>query len=127
MKMNPETQSTLADRLNELLRLKQINKMELARIADVSPQSVNGWFKRGSISKNSAIKIASTLEISLPWLLGEPEVLDSGLSADEKRLLEVFNRLPPIERKNMLLAFEMRLQELIGFYEKYANPNGKGN
>ncbi|MDK9364204.1 helix-turn-helix domain-containing protein [Lelliottia wanjuensis] len=126
MNKDTESQNKLADRLNELLRLKGINKMELAKIAEVSPQSVNGWFKRGSISKASAIKIAAALDVSLSWLLGESEEPDTDLSSEEKRLLEVFNRLPPIERNNMLAAFEMRLQELISFYEKYANPNGKG-
>lgn len=111
----------VTQRLNELLREKRITKADLARVAGVSPQSVNGWFKRGSISKEAAASISREYGASIPWLLGESS-REGELRPEEERLLEVFNRLPPIERNNMLAAFEMRLQELIEFYTKYANP-----
>ncbi|HGB1823194.1 TPA: transcriptional regulator, partial [Salmonella enterica subsp. enterica serovar Bahrenfeld] len=58
----------------------------------------------------------------LAWLLGESESKEqTALTPEEKRLLDVFNKLPPTERNNMLLAFEMRLQELMEFYTKYVN------
>ena len=43
------------------------------------------------------------------------------LSEDEKRLIRTFREFPPVEAKNMLLAFEMRLKKLYDFYEKYAS------
>ncbi len=108
-------------RLKELIEKKRVSKADLARVASVSPQSVNGWFKRGSISKEAAAKISNEYGVSLTWLLGESDQ-DGELRPDEIRLLEVFNRLPPTERSNMLAAFEMRLQELVAFYSKYVNP-----
>ncbi|TNV22854.1 helix-turn-helix transcriptional regulator [Buttiauxella sp. B2] len=111
----------ITQRLNELVKSKGVSKAELARVAGVSPQSVNGWFKRGSISKEAAAKLSAEYDVSLSWLLGEGKQ-EGELTAEEQRLLKVFNQFPPIERNNMLLAFEMRLQELREYYSKYVNP-----
>ncbi|EGH2794931.1 helix-turn-helix transcriptional regulator [Salmonella enterica] len=117
-----QEESIVAKRLNELLRSTHTTKANLARVAGVSPQSVNGWFKRGSISKEAASRLSHEFGVSLAWLLGESESKDHAtLSPEEERLLYAFNQLPPTERNNMLLAFEMRLQELKDFYTKYVN------
>lgn len=62
-----------------------------------------------------------------PLLIQESGVNSTGefteLSEDEKRLIRTFREFPPVEARNMLLAFEMRLKKLYDFYEKYAsNP-----
>ncbi|MCZ0221750.1 helix-turn-helix domain-containing protein, partial [Escherichia coli] len=46
-----------------------VKKVELSKIAEVSPQAVNNWFKTGLISKDSANKLASELGVSIDWLL----------------------------------------------------------
>lgn len=118
-----QEESIVAKRLNELMRSTRTTKANLARVAGVSPQSVNGWFKRGSISKEAASRLSHEYGVPLAWLLGESESKEHAtLSPEEERLLDVFNKLPPTERNNMLLAFEMRLQELMDFYAKYVNP-----
>lgn len=99
--------------------------MEMARIAEVSPQSVNGWFKRGSISKESAMKISAALGVSLNWLLGHDTPSENELTQDERELIQVYRQFPPTEQRNMLSAFSMRLQELRAYYERYVNPNNK--
>ncbi len=120
-KKEPQDEPLVTQRLNELVREKRVTKADLARVAGVSPQSVNGWFRRGSISKEAAASLSREYGVSIPWLLGESSQ-DGQLRPEEVRLLEVFNKLPPTERNNMLAAFEMRLQELITFYAKYAAP-----
>lgn len=118
-----QEESIVAKRLNELMESTRTSKASLARVAGVSPQSVNGWFKRGSISKEAASRLSQEYGVPLAWLLGESESKEqTALTPEEKRLLDVFNKLPPTERNNMLLAFEMRLQELMEFYAKYVNP-----
>ncbi len=64
-----------ASRPDELIKLAGLSKAELARIAGVSPQAVNNWFKRGEIGKDSAIKISAHTGISLSWLLGEDDAV----------------------------------------------------
>ncbi|MBV4366257.1 helix-turn-helix domain-containing protein [Erwinia phyllosphaerae] len=123
MKKTELNESTLTSRLSQLQKLKGLSKMDMAKIAGVSPQSVNGWFKRGSISKTSAMKLSTALDVSLSWLLGEGGDQQSELSADEMQLIEIYRQLGASEKRNMLAAFEMRLQEIKDYYEKYAAPN----
>ena len=109
---------TLVDRLSEL-NGRGITKSDMARIAGVTPQSVNGWFKKGVISKKSALAVADAAGVSVPWLLGEDVGEKDGLKADEQRLLELYRQLPEEERENMLRIFSLRLKELDQLYEKY--------
>ncbi|ATU15845.1 TPA: helix-turn-helix domain-containing protein [Klebsiella pneumoniae] len=109
---------TLVERLTEL-NGRGMSKSDMARIAGVTPQSVNGWFKKGVISKKSALAVADAAGVSLPWLLGEDVNEKNGLKADEQRLLELYRQLPEEEQKNMLRIFALRLKELDELYEKY--------
>ncbi|HDY7345902.1 TPA: helix-turn-helix domain-containing protein [Klebsiella pneumoniae] len=109
---------TLVERLTEL-NGRGMSKSDMARIAGVTPQSVNGWFKKGVISKKSALAVAEAAGVSLPWLLGEDVNEKNGLKADEQRLLELYRQLPEEEQKNMLRIFALRLKELDELYEKY--------
>lgn len=64
-------------RPEELLKAANVTKAGLARLAEVSPQAVNNWFKRGEIGKTAAIKIAASTGLSLSWILGEDSGSDS--------------------------------------------------
>ncbi|ELY5938865.1 helix-turn-helix domain-containing protein [Cronobacter malonaticus] len=98
------------------------SRSDMARIAEVSPTSVTNWFKRGTISKESAAKLAAAARTSLSWILTGAEEGGGAFSADELELIDVYRGLPPIERRNMLAAFQMRLQQLKEFYANYADP-----
>ncbi|WP_235056552.1 LexA family transcriptional regulator [Pantoea sp. AS-PWVM4] len=69
--------SKATTRLDELLKAANLSKADLARIAGVSPQAVNNWFKRGEIGKDSAIKISAATGLDLSWVLGESEQMYS--------------------------------------------------
>ncbi|BCU56027.1 hypothetical protein ENKO_26210 [Enterobacter kobei] len=96
-----------------------MTKSDMARVAGVTPQSVNGWFKKGVISKKSALAVADAAGVSVPWLLGEDVGEKDGLKPDEQRLLELYRQLPDEEQQNMLRIFAIRLKELDELYEKY--------
>ncbi|NIG76749.1 helix-turn-helix transcriptional regulator [Klebsiella sp. Ap-873] len=115
-----ESNNKLAERLNEILHQRRISKVELANIAGVSPQSVNGWFKKGTISKSSAMKLAAAFDVPVTWLFGEDENASKSdeLTDEEQRLLAVFRKLHGVERQNMLETWEARLEELREFYSK---------
>ncbi|MCR4457610.1 helix-turn-helix domain-containing protein [Pseudescherichia sp. L3] len=108
----------LVERLSEL-NGRGMTKSDMARIAQVTPQSVNGWFKKGVISKKSALAIADAAGVSMPWLLGEDVGEKDGLKPDEQRMLELYRQLPQAEQENMLRIFSIRLKELDELYEKY--------
>ncbi|QHP58568.1 helix-turn-helix domain-containing protein [Pectobacterium carotovorum] len=106
-------------RLTELMELKGISKAEMARIAGVSPQSVNNWFNRGTVGKSSALKLAEALGVSVAWLLGEDVEESTGLSSDEMKMLNLYRQLPEAERERMIDLFQLRLKELDEYVEKY--------
>lgn len=108
----------LVERLTEITN-RGITKADMARIAGVTPQAVNGWFKKGVISKKSALAIADSVGISVAWLLGEDVGEKDGIKPDEQRLLELYRQLPDEEKQNMLRIFALRLKELDKLYEKY--------
>ena len=113
-----EPNLVLVERLTEITN-RGVTKADMARIAGVTPQAVNGWFKKGVISKKSALAIADAVGISVAWLLGEDVGEKDGLKPDEQRLLELYRQLPEEEQQNMLRIFAIRLKELDELYEKY--------
>jgi len=108
----------LVERLSEL-NGRGMTKSDMARVAGVTPQSVNGWFKKGVISKKSALAVADAAGVSVPWLLGEDVGEKDGLKPDEQRLLELYRQLPEEEQQNMLRIFALRLKELDELYDRY--------
>ncbi len=116
--MRKEPNLVLVERLTEITD-RGVTKADMARIAGVTPQAVNGWFKKGVISKKSALAIADAVGISVAWLLGEDVGEKDGLKPDEQRLLELYRQLPEEEQQNMLRIFALRLKELDELYEKY--------
>lgn len=113
-----EPNLVLVERLTEITD-RGVTKADMARIAGVTPQAVNGWFKKGVISKKSALAIADSVGISVAWLLGEDVDEKDGMKPDEQRLLELYRQLPDEEQQNMLRIFALRLKELDELYEKY--------
>lgn len=102
MKMNSAKPSmSKTERLDELLRLTGLTKADLARIAEVSPQAVNGWFKRGEIGKDSAKKIATDKGLNLSWILGESdqpyETNQQNLTHDVEVVGNIMNGLIPVK------------------------------
>ena len=114
----------LVERLTELTH-RGMTKSDMARIAGITPQSVNGWFKKGAMSKESAL--ADAAGVSVPWLLGEDVSEKDGLKPDEQRLLELYRQLPEEEQQNMLRIVSLRLKELDELYAKYMGRRIKGD
>lgn len=98
----------------------------MARIAGVSPTSVTNWFKRETISKESAAKLAAAARVSLSWILTGAEDSGGVFSEDEMALVDTYRALPPVEQRNMLAAFQMRLQQLREFYKNHVDPTTRG-
>lgn len=121
-----EPNQVLIARLTEITE-RGVTKADMARIAGITPQAVNGWFKKGVISKKSALAIADAVGVSVAWLLGEDVGEMSGIKPNEQRMLELFRQLPEDEQENMLRIFSIRLKELDAMYEKYMNRRIKGD
>ena len=126
MKNTEELNNQLIARLEEITQ-RGISKADMARIAGVTPQAVNGWFKKGVISKKSAIALAEAANVSVTWLLGEKVSGDSGLKPNESKMLRLFRQLPEAEQERMIDTFEVRLKEIDDYVEKYLRGRFKAS
>lgn len=126
MKNTEELNNQLIARLEEITQ-RGISKADMARIAGVTPQAVNGWFKKGVISKKSAIALAEAANVSVTWLLGEKVSEDSGLKPNESKMLRLFRQLPEAEQERMIDTFEARLKEIDDYVEKYLRGRFKAS
>lgn len=126
MKNTEELNNQLIARLEEITQ-RGISKADMARIAGVTPQAVNGWFKKGVISKKSAIALAGAANVSVTWLLGEKVSEDSGLKPNESKMLRLFRQLPEAEQERMIDTFEVRLKEIDDYVEKYLRGRFKAS
>ncbi|NWC66036.1 helix-turn-helix domain-containing protein [Cedecea sp. P7760] len=118
MKQTNDLDEQLISRLVEITE-RGISKADMARIAGVTPQAVNGWFKKGAISKKSAIAIAEAANVSVAWLLGEEVSEKTGLKSNEGKMLNLFRQLPESEQEKMIDLFQLRLKEIDDYVEKY--------
>ena len=126
MKNTDDLNNQLVARLEEITQ-RGISKADMARIAGVTPQAVNGWFKKGVISKKSAIALAEAANVSVTWLLGEKVSEDSGLKPNESKMLRLFRQLPEAEQERMIDTFEVRLKEIDDYVEKYLRGRFKAS
>ena len=126
MKNTEELNNQLIARLEEITQ-RGISKADMARIAGVTPQAVNGWFKKGVISKKSAIALAEAANVSVTWLLGQKVSEDSGLKPNESKMLRLFRQLPEAEQERMIDTFEVRLKEIDDYVEKYLRGRFKAS
>ena len=126
MKNTDDLNNQLVARLEEITQ-RGISKADMARIAGVTPQAVNGWVKKGVISKKSAIAIAEAANVSVTWLLGEKVSEDSGLKPNESKMLNLFRQLPEAEQERMIDTFALRLKEIDDYVEKYLRGRFKAN
>nr|WP_023640403.1 helix-turn-helix domain-containing protein [Dickeya zeae] len=118
MRKNDGIDTQLISRLTEITE-RGISKADMARIAGITPQAVNGWFKKGVISKKSAVAVAEAAGVSVAWLLGEKVDEENGLKEREREMLQLFRQFPEAEQDKMITLFQLRLKELDDYVEKY--------
>lgn len=75
----------ISDRIKYLLAKEGLKQRDLAESLSTSPQTVNNWIKRDSLSRDAAQQIAEKFGYSLDWLL-------SGSGAPKK---DQENSIPP--------------------------------
>lgn len=112
-----EPNLVLVERLTEITD-RGVTKADMARIAGVTPQAVNGWFKKAwlvKISTGHSRRCWHLCRTATRWGRWRKD----GLKPDEQRLLELYRQLPEEEQQNMLRIFAIRLKELDELYEKY--------
>ena len=102
-----------AERLSTEMDRQGIDQSELAARIGVTQGAISKILVGRTANSRLLPKIASTLGVSLPWLLGESEGLEDStgyeaLGMQERQWLDALNDLAPEDRKMLLhLAFRL--------------------
>ena len=106
-----------ADRLKERMAAAGLSQSELARRVGVSQASINkltsGGSKRGSAYIHRIARELSTTPAYLNGETNDPlgEVPELRLSADERRLLDIYRELPKKDRAALKLLVHRMVQD----------------
>ncbi len=98
------------DRLKELMIEKNINQVELSKEIDFAQRTISMWLLGQTEPKQTALtRLAQFFGCSLDYLVGLEDDfgnvavnINANLSAEEKTLLELFNKLPEVRRKTII-------------------------
>lgn len=133
---NTNKHQAFADRLNAEMRKQRMSVKDLSTACMVTYEMARRYTLGTAKPRDEKLsRIAEWLGVEPSWLdYGESttdplshspavtpqkteEVGEFGnLSDDEKRLLRAFRRLPYIEARNMMFAFESRYDEIVEHY-----------
>ena len=93
-----ETSGTkIVDRIDGLLKDKNLKRQAIYDITGISPNSFSNWAIRGTIpAADTAIKIAHFLGVSVEWLVTGKD--PNGLSEEEQALLSDYHDITDTER-----------------------------
>lgn len=134
---NTNKHQDFADRLNAELRKQRKSVKELSTACKVTYEMARRYTMGTAKPRDEKLsRIANWLGVAQSWLdygdgdqkhedapseaVSKPEVEQgefSNLSEDEKRLLRAFRKLPYIEARNMMFAFEDRHDEIVEYYK----------
>jgi transcriptional regulator with XRE-family HTH domain len=103
----------IGTRIRQIRASKKATQAEMAKEVGVSPATVSGWeIGDFGISLETAIRVAKFGEVSLDWLLKDRSPAQNndpkdGLTPEEQRLLESFQRLSKTSQTAVLRVTEM--------------------
>ena len=99
----------IVERIDKLLKERNENRNILAPAVGIRPQTISGWSTRGTIpAADTALNIANYFGVSVEWLLTGRE--RDGLSAEERRLVDMWRELDARDRQDVLGIVEMKLE-----------------
>lgn len=109
--------SSIADRIDQIIKEKNVNKSKLAQIAGVTNQAVTFWSKRNQISIDAARKICDALNLSLDWLLtGNTTKYNDGvpLSEIENNTVDEWDNNTPLGLDEVAVPFYKSIELAAG-------------
>lgn len=98
------------DRIDLILKQKNLKRMALANELKQSVQAFTDWKRRDSIpSADIVVQIADFLNVSTDWLITGQEKKEEKLSADERNMLEAYRLLDEKDRQELKAIAELKL------------------
>lgn len=108
------------DRLNELIKQKDITRNKLLMKLKLNKSSILMWEKRNSIPKQATLeKIADYFNVSTDYLLGKTDIAEitpiteSDLTKSERELLEFYKKTEDSDKAH-IKALVRAVDKLLG-------------
>lgn len=98
------------DRLKELMIEKNVNQVELSKQIDFAQRTISMWLLGQTEPKQTALtRLAQYFGCSIDYLVGIEDDFgnvsvnaNADLTAEEKTMLELFNKLPEVRRRTVI-------------------------
>lgn len=102
--MREESAEQIRQQLKRLLSIRELSHAQVAVKSGIPRSNISKFLdgRRNEMGIGAVIEIARALDVSLDWLAGLPKGNPRELEPDEKRLLELYRRLPPDGQRLML-------------------------
>lgn len=89
----------IVDRIDNLLKKKNENRVTLAEVLGIKPQNISAWSTRGTVpAADICLRIAEYLGVSVEWLVTGKE---TALTSEEKTLLKQWKILTPDQKDTL--------------------------
>lgn len=111
--------SEMAAKLTMAINASGFTKAEIARQLHTTPQAVNGWTKKGKISKSNLIALASLLGRTVESIVLDNSVMSGPHNIKEPNTVYMLFDDEEIEKIKTIADYEgMTLDECINFLVK---------
>lgn len=117
----PEKVATIAERLNEAIKLKGKKQIDLVQGTGVNKSTISRYLRGEREPKQTALlKLARVLDVSEAWLMGFDVSMERNktltserqmLSEGEKMLLELFNQVPKDQQRMVIEMIRVALKK----------------
>ena len=94
----------IVERIDNLLKERNLNRVVLAEAIGIKPQNISAWSVRGTVPAGDiCLKIAEYLNVSIEWLIYGKE---DGISNEERWLLSQWKSLDTVQKDTVRTLLE---------------------
>lgn len=106
----------IVERIDNLLKERNLNRVALAEAIGIKPQNISAWSVRGTVPAGDiCLKIAEYLNVSVVWLISGRE---DGMSNEERWVLSQWKRLDAVQKDTVRTLLEKWESDRTAFEKK---------
>ena len=106
----------IVERIDNLLKERNLNRVALAEAIGINPQNISAWSVRGTVPAGDiCLKIAEYLNVSVVWLICGRE---DGMSNEERWVLSQWKSLDAVQKDTVRTLLEKWESDRTAFEKK---------
>lgn len=106
----------IVERIDNLLKERNLNRVALAEAIGIKPQNISAWSVRGTVPAGDiCLKIAEYLNVSIVWLISGRE---DGMSNEERWVLTQWKSLNAVQKDTVRTLLEKWESDRTAFEKK---------